>query len=88
MSFDEFVEYGINAGGNVVNGMPWSFVYSGHSISHENDDCYLITTMRGQQDVAVIHRDGSRSMYSTARFERGDRLYCNLNGALYVVRKQ
>lgn len=28
-------------------GMPWSFEYAGHSITHENDDCYLIPTLEG-----------------------------------------
>lgn len=47
ITFDELVEYGINNGGNMVNGMPWSFKYKGHPITHENDKCYLIPTLEG-----------------------------------------
>lgn len=47
ITFDELVEYGKSNGGNIVNGMPWSFEYNGHRITHENDDCYLIPTLEG-----------------------------------------
>jgi hypothetical protein len=47
ITFDEFVEYGKNNSSNIVNGMPWSFDYKGHPITHENDQCYLIPTLEG-----------------------------------------
>jgi hypothetical protein len=47
ITFDELVAYGKAHGANVVDGMPWSFNYCGHQISHENDDCYLIPTLEG-----------------------------------------
>lgn len=47
ITFDELVEYGRAHGGNIVNGMPWSFDYEGRQITHENDDCYLIPTLEG-----------------------------------------
>ena len=47
ITFDELVAHGIANGANVVNGMPWSFTYAGHPITHENDDCYLIPTLEG-----------------------------------------
>ena len=47
ITFDELVEHGKVVGGNIVNGMPWSFDYNGHPITHENDDCYLIPTLEG-----------------------------------------
>lgn len=47
ITFDELVEYGSTHGGNIVNGMPWSFDYKGQPVSHENDDCYLIPTLEG-----------------------------------------
>ena len=46
-SFAELVDHGRAIGGNVVNGMPWSFKFRGHPITHENDACYLIPTMEG-----------------------------------------
>lgn len=47
ITFDELVEHGKAHGGNIVNGMPWSFTYAGHAITHENDTCYLIPTLEG-----------------------------------------
>lgn len=47
ITFDELVKHGLQTGANVVNGMPWSFQYKGHPITHENDDCYLIPTLEG-----------------------------------------
>ena len=53
ITFDQFVTHGAEqckAEGresNIVNGMPWSFSYAGHPITHENDDCYLIPTLEG-----------------------------------------
>jgi hypothetical protein len=47
INFDELVAHGIASGGNVVNGMPWSFTYKNHPLTHENDDCYLIPTLEG-----------------------------------------
>lgn len=44
----EFISYGkAHCGRNIVNGMPWSFNYNGHVITHENDECYLIPTDEG-----------------------------------------
>jgi len=53
ISFDEFVKHGINyindhpENGNIVDGVPWSFKYNGHPITHENNECYLIPTLEG-----------------------------------------
>ena len=47
ITFDELVEYGKANGGNIVNGIPWSFNYKGQPITHENDECYLIPTLEG-----------------------------------------
>jgi hypothetical protein len=47
MTFDEMVQYGRDNGGNIVAGRPWSFKVNGHAISHENDECYIITTLEG-----------------------------------------
>jgi hypothetical protein len=47
ITFEEFIEYGKNNGGNIVNGFPWSFSYKGHPVTHENDECYLIPTLEG-----------------------------------------
>lgn len=47
ITFDELVEFGVANGANIVRGMPWSFTYAGHPITHENDSCYLIPTLEG-----------------------------------------
>lgn len=47
ITFSEFIEFGKNNGANIVNGMPWSFKYNGHPVTHENDECYLIQTLEG-----------------------------------------
>jgi len=47
ITFDELVAHGKSSGANIVNGMPWSFTYAGHTITHETDDCYLIPTLEG-----------------------------------------
>lgn len=62
-TFDELVQYGIEHGANIVGGMPWSFTFLGHAISHENDDCYLIPTLEGTMkfirgDILVVGIEG------------------------------
>lgn len=52
ITFDELVQLGkivvlARPGGELTNGMPWSFDYRGHPITHENDNCYLIPTLEG-----------------------------------------
>lgn len=63
ITFDEFVEFGKQNGGNIVNGMPWSFNYNGHPVTHENDECYLIPTLEGTmkftpQDMLITGVNG------------------------------
>lgn len=47
ITFDELVEYGRSIGALAINGMPWSFDYKGHPITHEDNDHYLIPTSEG-----------------------------------------
>lgn len=47
ITFDELIEHGKASGANMVRGMPWSFAYKGQTVTHENDDCYLIPTLEG-----------------------------------------
>lgn len=47
ITFDELVEHGKKIVEVLHNGMPWSFDYKGHPITHENDNCYLIPTLEG-----------------------------------------
>jgi len=49
ITWKELIEHGIEETGkeNLTNGMPWSFDYNMHSITHENDECYSIPTLEG-----------------------------------------
>lgn len=47
ITFDELVNYGVKCDVTLINGYPWSFEYKGQSITHENDNCYLIPTLEG-----------------------------------------
>lgn len=47
ITFEELIEYGKAHSNNIVNGMPWSFEYEGHLVTHENDKCYLVPTLEG-----------------------------------------
>lgn len=51
ITFAEFVECGRSSGCEIVNGMPWSFEYNGHPVTHENDECYLIPTLEGTHNM-------------------------------------
>ena len=42
ITWDMFIQYGIDHTDNIVNGMPWSFDFFGHPVTHENDKLYLI----------------------------------------------
>ena len=42
ITFNDLVEYGKNNGANIVNDMPWSFIYELMPVTHENDNEYLI----------------------------------------------
>jgi hypothetical protein len=51
ITFDELVAHGKTHTASIVNGMPWSFDYKGHPITHENDGCYLIPTLEGTHNM-------------------------------------
>lgn len=54
MSFNELVQNGLLNGANVNNGMPWSWKINGKSITHENDNCYIIETIDGNEDLNKV----------------------------------
>lgn len=48
ITFEEFVEYGKRAKTETTIGEKlWSFKYSGHPVTQENDNRYLIKTLEG-----------------------------------------
>lgn len=75
ITFDDLVEYGRASGANIVNGMPWSFQYSGKPITHENDDRYLVSTELGmfqfnRGQVLIIGSNGYLFTCDGATFAR------------------
>jgi hypothetical protein len=63
ITFDEFIEYGREYARVIVDGIPWSFKYNGHPVTHENDECYLIPTLEGThnftpQDMLITGVNG------------------------------
>lgn len=70
-TFEDLVRHGIAmAPTSVVNGMPWSFVWSGAHITHENDDCYIVSGTCGAPSI---------------RFNRGDLLVMMSNGWAHTI---
>lgn len=74
LTFDEVVEYGKAHGANIVDGMPWSFEINGHPITHENNDCYLVSTLEGthrmdKDDMLIIGVKGEISPCKPDIFE-------------------
>lgn len=51
ITFNELVEYGKGTGADTVKGMPWSFQYKNYSITHENNECYIIQTLEGNMNM-------------------------------------
>ncbi len=51
ITFGDLVEHGKAQGVPIYDGLPWSFTYAGHPITHENDDCYLIPTPEGTMQL-------------------------------------
>lgn len=72
VTFDQFVQHGRDSTANLVAGMPWSFSFRGHPVTHENDRCYLIGVNAEQvrftpDDVLVINPDGSLATIQAER---------------------
>lgn len=62
-TFEEFIEFGKYNGGNIVDGLPWSFKFYGNPVTHENNNCYLISNPNNYykfttDDVLLIFNNG------------------------------
>lgn len=44
ITFEQLVEHGKASATSLVGGVPWAFSISGCPVTHETDDCYLIST--------------------------------------------
>ena len=47
ITFDQLIQHGRESGAPLTNGMPWSFSYAGHPVTHETDNLYIIPTLEG-----------------------------------------
>jgi hypothetical protein len=76
ITFEELVDFGRLSGTRHIHGgMPWSFEYAGHPITHENDDCYLIPTEEGvmkmqRGDLLIIGVEGEIYPIKRAIFDK------------------
>lgn len=76
ITFSELIEYGKEQlDVNIVNGMPWSFDYHSYPITHENDKCYLIPTLKGVKnftpsDVLITSINGDLYPLSIEEFNQ------------------
>lgn len=68
-SFDEFVGYGkafvTNSGGSLETPgkMPWSFLFYGKSVTHENDDLYIVDGQRFKRgDIINVFATGGTTI--------------------------
>lgn len=52
-TFEEFVTYGKRHTTNIVNGMPWSFVFFDKPVTHENDDLYIIGNIKFKRGEVI-----------------------------------
>lgn len=48
-------------------GMPWSFKYGYHQVTHENDNCYIVPTLEGMKnfnrgEMIVVDESGNLSI--------------------------
>jgi hypothetical protein len=81
ITFEELIEYGKNNGGNMVNGLPWSFNYNGHPVTNENDECYLVCTPDETikftpQDILVTEFGGEIYSFPKDLFLKTHNLIC------------
>lgn len=54
MTFEEFIQDGLEKVGPSKlskTSMPWSWDINGHSITQENDECYIIETLEGYHNM-------------------------------------
>jgi hypothetical protein len=75
ITFDALVAYGLAHTTNIVRGMPWSFNYNGCSITHENDECYLILVQSGGSAKFVpgdmlVTIGGKLEVWPKAKFDK------------------
>ena len=63
ITFDELMKHGRDSGAEVINGMPQSFGYWAYSVTHENDECYMLFNQRESlyfqpTDMLIIGGEG------------------------------
>ena len=74
ITFEEFVEHGKKVAVSLVGGVPWSFKYEGHAVTHVTDTQYLInkideTVSFHKGDILVTTKDGALLALNPHYFE-------------------
>ena len=77
ITFEEFMQHGIDNGANIVNGIPWSWKINRKQVTHESDDCYIIEVSKGgfQYEESIFKK-----------FKKGDELIAFEHG-LHIFHK-
>jgi hypothetical protein len=70
-TFDEFVQYGIDSGAPLHDGIPWSFDFYSSAVTHEDNDRYIVNGFdefsRGGR--IVVSEGGKAVPYDLVDFE-------------------
>lgn len=76
LTWDEFLAYGRGqTGTKMKNDIPWHFEINGNCVTHERDDCYLITSIFGDcqtftpDDMLIIEEKRSVTVRSKDEFD-------------------
>lgn len=81
ITFEEFIEYG-KASGNMVDGMPWSFVYKDRPVAHSSDTHYRICLSEKRKGFIPDFIDTSSG---TLSFTPDDMLITGEHGEIYPL---
>lgn len=65
-TFEQFIQYGIDNGANIVNGMPWSFNFHGAAVTHSDDNTYLISAPVGKTTRDITYQRGWKIILQTS----------------------
>lgn len=74
IGFEDLVAHGIAQGVPLIDGMPWSFDYQGHHVTHENNNCYLIGACRLERGQFLVTGPGelTRALWPVELHENYD----------------
>lgn len=73
-NFDMFIGYGLAKTDNIVNGLPWSFDFYDSSVTHENNNEYIISTdietfTFRREDIIEVVDDVIKNVYFFSQYK-------------------